>query len=79
MQLMINVVMPMRQTAGMMSTFRNAKLIPIARASMLVATASSRISFAGIEFTSVSHSASASFDSRIILTPIKPSRKNAIQ
>ena len=51
MQLMINVVMPIRQTAGMMSTFRNAKLIPTARASMLVATASSRISFAGIEST----------------------------
>ena len=46
--------------AGMMSTFRNAKLIPTARASMLVATASSRIFFAGIESTSVSHSASAS-------------------
>ena len=51
MQLMINVVMPIRQTARKMSTFRNAKLIPTARASMLVATASSRISFAGIEST----------------------------
>ena len=37
-QLMKNVVTPIRQTAEMMSTFRNAKLIPIARASMLVAT-----------------------------------------
>ena len=77
--LMKKVVTPIRQTAERISTFRNAKLIPTAKASILVAIASRKISFVGMDSIEVSHSDAASFDSRIILTPIKPSRKNAIQ
>ena len=59
MKLMRNVVIPIRQTAERISTFRNAKLIPTANASILVAIASKKISFAGMDSMEVSHSLSA--------------------
>lgn len=69
--------MPIRLTAGRMSTRRKAKVIPTASASMLVATASRNISLKYMVLLAFSSSLEkASF---IMLMPISASRIKAIQ
>ena len=68
-------VTPINETAAMICTSRNANVIPTARASMLVATASRNI----VRMSSESSSLSQSFEqaSLIILAPMIPSRIKA--
>ena len=72
-----NVTIPIKETAGMISTLKKAKVTPMARASMLVATASTSIDFISRE--SLQHSCSLFKASRIILIPMIPSSIKAIQ
>ena len=74
---MTKVVQPMNSTAGTMSTCKKAKVTPTARASMLVATA--RGSMVRKEKELFSDSSPHSLDSRIMFTPMIPSRIKAIQ
>ena len=71
-----NVIMPIIPAAGRISTPRQAKLIPTAKASILVATAISSMFFTPKSSSSFSSSEKASC---IILIPITPSRPKAIQ
>ena len=73
----INVVAPMKLTAGTIRTCRKANVTPTARASMLVATASGSI--VPNEKESLRFSSSVSRDSRIMLPPISASSTKAIQ
>ena len=72
------VMVPMKTTAGTMSTFRKAKETPTASASMLVAMASGNMVFASKRSLCSSQSAQEK-DSRIMFAPMKASRMNAIQ
>ena len=72
-----NVVAPMNDTAGTISTCRNANVTPTASASMLVATASGSIVIKRNE--SLTLSSSCSHDSRTMFAPISPSSTKAIQ
>ena len=72
-----NVVAPMNDTAGTISTCRNANVTPTASASMLVATASGSMVIKQNE--SLTLSSSCSRDSRTMFAPISPSSTKAIQ
>ena len=69
------VIRPMIDTAGIILTLRKAKVTPMARASILVATASVSIVFTSIE----SFTTSQDFASFIIFMPMTPRSTKAIQ
>ncbi len=72
-----NVVTPIIETAGTISTSRKANVTPTASASILVATA--RASIVRGEKESLRFSSSFLTASRIIFAPISASSTNAIQ
>ena len=74
----INVVTPIKETAGIILTLKNASVTPTARASMLVATARMVMVLKSTEGSSSSDSQEAK-DSLIILIPMMTSRTKAIQ
>ena len=83
-----NVIIHIIEAAGIILTFKNAKLIPTAKASILVATASIIISLldkscsSAVALNSSSDSLPSFLSSKkpfIILNPINPSNINAIQ
>ena len=73
----VNVVTPIKDTAAIRCTFRNAKVIPTARASILVATARRNMVLMSSDSFSSSHSPEQAY--LIILAQMIPSRINAIQ
>ncbi len=73
----INVTIPMHDTAKTILTFKNASEIPTARASMLVAMARSSIDLNDRELSDFSSSLESA--SLIIFRPIKSKSINAIQ
>ena len=71
------MMMPIKLTAGTMRTLKNAKVIPTARASMLVAMARINMVFISREaFSGDSSLESASF---IMVIPIKDRKTKATQ
>ena len=70
------VVTPIKITAKTMFTCKNANVTPMAKASMLVATAKGSMAFAEKEPSSCSSSPK---DSRIMFPPISASSPKAIQ
>ena len=74
---MINVITPINETAGIICTFKKAKVMPTARASILVATARGNIVLQSKR--SFEDSSSPEKASRIILIPMMESSINAIQ
>ena len=71
------MVAAMKHTAGRMDTSKKAKVMPTARASMLVATAMGSITRKARE--ALVSSSSGHRASRIMLMPSKTSRAKAIQ
>ena len=69
------VIRPIMDTAGIILTLRKAKVTPMARASILVATASVSMVFTSIE----SFTTSQDFASFIIFMPMIPRSTKAIQ
>ena len=76
---MMQVVQPIMLTAPTMFTSRNAKVMPAARASMLVATASISMVLKDSEPLSLPASSSLESASRIIFAPMSESSMNATQ
>ena len=75
----IKVIVPIKSTAvRILTSGRSAKVIPAARASMLVATAMMNMVF-GAKESSAELSGSFPKDSRIMFPPMKPSSRKAIQ
>ena len=75
----INVIIPIKATAGIIFTFRNAKVIPTAKASILVAIDNISIDLKLKSDSLISSSSSLLYASFIILIPIIANKINAIQ
>ena len=73
----VNVTAPIKDTAGTMSTFRNAKVTPTARASMLVATA--RRTMPRTSRDALAQDSSFSKDSFTMPAPMRTRRRKATQ
>jgi len=75
----INVILPIKELASIIFTFKKANVIPTANASILVAIAKTKISFTSNFVTNSSSSLSFLNDSKIILPPIINNKIKAIQ